>query len=282
MQNGYSAVIAHINLGIHDPQDRSRLLHMVMLLLPKYHRDTLEVLLIFLKWVASFSHVDEETGSKMDLNNLATVITPSILKANKRDGIRDESFPGIKAITQLLEEQDELYLVPIEFTPLLQEPTYFGSVLEQPGKDVLKKVDTFMRLRQGATGSGGKYSGNLHTNTGKYQQDHTANGSNGQTSQRPNVNLQMAGDYTGKALPTFPNSTQQPFSSPYSDIRTPELTASPRQSFDGFWAPTASTSGTGTQRGTSSRPTSFVRSSNEPSPVFGSFPVSRNSPLGAG
>jgi hypothetical protein len=43
------------------------MLHMVSLLLPKYHRDTMEVLFVFLKWVASFAHMDEVTGSKMDL-----------------------------------------------------------------------------------------------------------------------------------------------------------------------------------------------------------------------
>src|SRR5436190_1446408 len=35
----------------------------------------MEVLFIFFKWVASFSHVDEETGSKMDLHNLAIIMT---------------------------------------------------------------------------------------------------------------------------------------------------------------------------------------------------------------
>ena len=65
---------------------------MVVLLLPKSHRDTLEVLFVFLKWVASFAHMDEETGSKMDLGNLATVICPSILYSRGRDPVRDESF----------------------------------------------------------------------------------------------------------------------------------------------------------------------------------------------
>jgi hypothetical protein len=41
--------------------------------------------------VPPISHVDEETGSKMDLQNLATVISPNILYAKGKDpGIRPE------------------------------------------------------------------------------------------------------------------------------------------------------------------------------------------------
>ena len=68
------------------------MMHMVSLILPKAHRDTLEVLFVFLKWVASFAHLDEETGSKMDLQNLATVICPSILYSRGQNAVRDESF----------------------------------------------------------------------------------------------------------------------------------------------------------------------------------------------
>ncbi|EFP88891.2 uncharacterized protein PGTG_14230 [Puccinia graminis f. sp. tritici CRL 75-36-700-3] len=66
-----------------------------------------------MKWVASFSHLDEETGSKMDLQNLATVITPNILKPtlllgetppNKRVFIPDrqeESLPASWIVYQI-------------------------------------------------------------------------------------------------------------------------------------------------------------------------------------
>ena len=55
--------------------ERRRYLHLIVCLLPRYNRDTMEIVFVFLKWVASFSHIDEETGSKMDLPNLSTVIT---------------------------------------------------------------------------------------------------------------------------------------------------------------------------------------------------------------
>ncbi|KZT65621.1 RhoGAP-domain-containing protein [Daedalea quercina L-15889] len=128
-------------------QERNRMLHMISLILPKAHRDTMEVLFVFLKWVASFAHLDTETGSKMDLPNLATVICPSILYSRGRDAVRDESFGAIRVITALLENQDEFYCVPQEFLPILQDQEYFANSLDLPSKEFLKKVDTYMRLK---------------------------------------------------------------------------------------------------------------------------------------
>ena len=122
---------------------------MVSLLLPKSHRDTMEVLFVFLKWVASFAHMDESTGSKMDLPNLATVICPSILYSRARDAVRDESFGAIKVVTSLLENQDEFYTVPEEFLSILHDQEYFSNTLELPSKEFLKKCDTYMRLKAG-------------------------------------------------------------------------------------------------------------------------------------
>lgn len=85
--------------------------------MPKYHRDTMEVLFVFLKWVASFSHVDEETGSKMDLQNLATVICPNILYAKGKDPTRDETSSAIRVVNELLEYQDEFWVVSTEGPP---------------------------------------------------------------------------------------------------------------------------------------------------------------------
>jgi hypothetical protein len=123
------------------------MLHMVSLLLPRAHRDTMEVIFVFLKWVASFSHLDAETGSKMDLGNLATVICPSILYSRGRDAVRDESFGAIRVVTSLLENQDEFYTVPEDFLPILNDQEYFANSMELPGKDFMKKCDTYMRLK---------------------------------------------------------------------------------------------------------------------------------------
>lgn len=107
----------------------------------------MEVLFVFLKWVASFAHLDAETGSKMDLGNLATVICPSILYARGRDAMRDETFGGLRVMTSLLENQDEFFTVPEEFLPILHDQEYFASSLELPSKEFMKKCDTYMRIK---------------------------------------------------------------------------------------------------------------------------------------
>lgn len=84
------------------------MLHLTCCLLPKTHRDTMEVLFSFLNWASSFSHIDEESGSKMDIHNLATVMTPNILYEHiKATGV-DDSFLAIEAVTALIENNDSL------------------------------------------------------------------------------------------------------------------------------------------------------------------------------
>jgi len=76
----------------------------------------MEVLFSFLKWAASFSQVDEESGSKMDIHNLATVMAPNILYAaplkqgNKGPQIPqvDESFLAIEAVNLLIKYNETM------------------------------------------------------------------------------------------------------------------------------------------------------------------------------
>ena len=84
------------------------MLHLTCCLLPKVHRDSLEILFSFLNWAASFSQVDEESGSKMDSHNLATVIAPNILYADAKSGVMDESFLAIEAVHMLLDYNDQM------------------------------------------------------------------------------------------------------------------------------------------------------------------------------
>ena len=135
------------NSAMSTEEERQRVLHMVSLLLPKCHRDTMEVLFVFLKWVASFAHMDEVTGSKMDLPNLATVICPSILYSRGRDVVRDESFGSIRVVTQLLENQDLYYCVPEEFLGILRDKEQFASSMELPSKDFMKKCENYLKSR---------------------------------------------------------------------------------------------------------------------------------------
>ncbi|KIY52814.1 RhoGAP-domain-containing protein [Fistulina hepatica ATCC 64428] len=147
--------------------DRRRYLHLITLILPKSHRDTMEVLFVFLKWVASFAHMDEETGSKMDLGNLATVICPSILYS-RNGGVRDDSFGAIRVVTALLEDQDLFYSVPEDFVPLLQDQDYFANAVDMPSKDLMKKIDTWMKLKNGRAtpgpNNGPSYSSSPYAN----------------------------------------------------------------------------------------------------------------------
>lgn len=137
-----------------DGPEKRRQLRFVSMLLPKSHRDTLEVIFVFLKFVASFAHMgeghpDEETGSKMDLGNLAIVIAPSILYSQGRDAVRDDQFGAIDVITELLEEQDDFLSVPPELMPILKDQELFVNLTELPSKEFLKKCDTYMKGKQG-------------------------------------------------------------------------------------------------------------------------------------
>ena len=91
-----------------DEQQRRRVLHLSCCLLPKSHRDSMEILFSFLNWASSFSHVDEESGSKMDIHNLATVITPNILYSSAKTSVMDESFLAIEAVHSLIEYNDAM------------------------------------------------------------------------------------------------------------------------------------------------------------------------------
>jgi hypothetical protein len=140
--------------GVQNDDDRKRLLHVLTLILPKSHRDTLEVLLVFLKWVASFAHSLDDTGSKMDLPNLATVIGPSILFSPGRDPAFESSFGVIRVVTELLENQDEFFTVPEDFLALIHDQEYFAHSMELPSKDFMKKCEVFMRQRSSGRAAG--------------------------------------------------------------------------------------------------------------------------------
>ncbi|KAJ3973766.1 LIM domain-containing protein [Lentinula raphanica] len=146
--------------ALKNDDERKRLLHMISIIMPKAHRDTMEILFVFLKWVASFAHMDEVTGSKMDLGNLATVICPSILYP-RHGTVRDESFKAIGVVTTLLENQDEFFAVPEEFLPILHDQEYFVNSLELNGKDFMKKCDTYQKVKavNGRLPTPGPYNG---------------------------------------------------------------------------------------------------------------------------
>ena len=78
----------------------------------------MEILFTFLNWTASFSHIDEESGSKMDIHNLSTVITPNILYSKNKDAGMDDSFLAIEAVHTLIEYNEAMCEVKYLFAAL--------------------------------------------------------------------------------------------------------------------------------------------------------------------
>jgi hypothetical protein len=97
---------------IQDEQKMKRCLHLTCCLLPKPNRDCLEILFGFLKWVGSFHQVDDESGSKMDIKNLATVIAPNVLfDKNKTSSLDSDPMFAIEAVEALISNIEEMCLV---------------------------------------------------------------------------------------------------------------------------------------------------------------------------
>jgi hypothetical protein len=123
---------------VSDPAERTRLLHLACTLLPKSHRNTLESLFAFLRWVALFANMDS-VGSKMDIPNLAIVVAPSILSSKNTDPQREQSFAAIAVVTQMLEEQDLFNHVPEQCLQLLADKKDLVKCATESSKDLLKK-----------------------------------------------------------------------------------------------------------------------------------------------
>ncbi|KAF3481908.1 uncharacterized protein GIQ15_04667 [Arthroderma uncinatum] len=131
---------------ISDPVKRKRVLHLTCCLLPKSHRDTMEVLFSFLNWASSFCHIDDETGSKMDIHNLATVMTPNILYSNTKVAGVDDSFLAIEAVTSLIENNDAMCEVPEDLLSILTDSTLFNGSAEITTKEILKRYGALGKL----------------------------------------------------------------------------------------------------------------------------------------
>ncbi|KAI9798957.1 MAG: hypothetical protein M1833_004310 [Piccolia ochrophora] len=124
---------------IADEEKRRRVLHLTCCLLPKSHRDSMEILFSFLNWASSFSHVDEESGSKMDVHNLATVITPNILYSTNKSSGMDESFLAIEAVHSLIEFNEAMSAVPEDLQSILNDNTLFNGSADITTKEILKR-----------------------------------------------------------------------------------------------------------------------------------------------
>ncbi|KAI0140987.1 RhoGAP-domain-containing protein [Hypoxylon sp. NC0597] len=128
---------------IKDTDKRRHCLHLTCCLLPQIHRDTLEVLFNFLKWVATFHQVDEDTGSRMDVHNLARVIAPNILYTNEKSpSFSDEPMIAVACVEELIQFNEEMCMVPAELMDILSDSTLFMNNSEITTKEILKRIES--------------------------------------------------------------------------------------------------------------------------------------------
>lgn len=132
-------------MRLENPAACKRVIHLACCMLPRVNRDTMEVLFLFFRWVASFSHVTTDVGSRMDIPNLARVIAPNILTTNSKDPLKDDSFTSIRVVELMLECFDELCLVPEDLEPFLEDPSFKDGTADMSSKDFLKKVEQMMK-----------------------------------------------------------------------------------------------------------------------------------------
>ncbi|OTA96987.1 hypothetical protein M434DRAFT_66672 [Hypoxylon sp. CO27-5] len=128
---------------IKDTDKRRHCLHLTCCLLPQIHRDTLEVLFNFLKWVATFHQVDEDTGSRMDVHNLARVIAPNILYTNEKSpSFSDEPMIAVACVEELIQFNEEMCMVPAELMDILSDSSLFMNNGEITTKEILKRIES--------------------------------------------------------------------------------------------------------------------------------------------
>ncbi|KAJ3345134.1 hypothetical protein HDU91_007461, partial [Kappamyces sp. JEL0680] len=68
---------------IQKPEDQVSVLQLIMCLMPKQNIDLLSVLVRFFVEVSTYAVLPNDTGNKMTLDNMATVIAPNILYTNR-------------------------------------------------------------------------------------------------------------------------------------------------------------------------------------------------------
>ncbi|KAF4977423.1 hypothetical protein FZEAL_6052 [Fusarium zealandicum] len=125
---------------ISDPERRKQCLHLTCCLLPKSHRDALEILFSFLKWAGSFHQLDDEVGSKMDIRNLSTVIAPNILtNPSRAPALDSEAIYVIDAVEMMITHIEEMCQVPDEILGLLNDPYIFSNSGDMTTKEILKR-----------------------------------------------------------------------------------------------------------------------------------------------
>lgn len=141
-------------IELESESDRKRVTHLACCLLPKANRDTMEVLFIFMKWVSQYAHMEDDSGSKMHIANLSTVLAPNILYSKSKDPIKDESLYAIETVTMMLQNAEEFASVPEDFIPLLQNLSYEEGDMELNVRHILKRCEEVMKSKRSNAAGG--------------------------------------------------------------------------------------------------------------------------------
>ncbi|KAF5102589.1 hypothetical protein D0Z00_000299 [Geotrichum galactomycetum] len=137
---------------IKDMAQRVCIMHLICCLLPNAHRDVVEVLFYFLNWTSTFAHMEDDTGSKMDIHNLSTVITPNVLYEKKKDNVptmptaesSEEFFLGIEAVDVLIREYSRFAHVPSKILSVLSRLDC-NTLNESTSNEILTKIDAVFK-----------------------------------------------------------------------------------------------------------------------------------------
>ncbi|KAJ2390749.1 Rho-type GTPase activating protein Rga1, partial [Coemansia sp. RSA 2603] len=152
--------------AVQPQRERMEAFRYAVILMPQTNRDMLNVLMTFLNWAATFSYVDEQTGSKMDVLNLATVITPNILYADVKEPTRGDdtfSYEACGVVQQLMEAGEYLWMLPDAVIAFLRDNSteFVDGTSELNTKELLKRCD-----RQIQVGFAGVGPPQMMTNAG--------------------------------------------------------------------------------------------------------------------
>ncbi|CDK25929.1 unnamed protein product [Kuraishia capsulata CBS 1993] len=143
-----------------NPATKKRIMQLTYSMLPKTNRDVVEVLLYFFSWSATFAHIDEETGSKMDVHNLATVLSPSILYAKPANASKNSKDPysyvdtthqgenyflGIEVLNSLIESHDEFSIVPQDLMRMYIMGEFHKAGKELTTKEIISKCSAIYK-----------------------------------------------------------------------------------------------------------------------------------------
>jgi hypothetical protein len=186
---------------IADEEKRQKVLHYTCCLLPKINRDTLEIVFTFLSWVSSFHTVDEESGSKMDIHNLATVIAPNILHGGAKVPDVDGSFLAVEAVHSLIEFNESMCEVPQEIVLILNQSNYDDKA-EPTTKDIIKRYGDLVRQPMTSTSSPQTAPGHPFGRAGTLQHSDSMGWQN-ETSVRP---MMPSGPGSGYGTPMAANT----------------------------------------------------------------------------